>query len=222
MNIFDFSSFNLSLDFLNFLIDPIFWLSALLFIVGCVLAFILGRKLYHRFSVAVRQASYEKKSLDAIVYEIRVPKNNEVEAQAADQMFSNLLAIGSQDKDNNWKDVFKANSFISFEVVAFPQSIKFYVVASKSLTNIIEKTINGSYAAAEVIPKMEYNIFAKDCKVEFAQLKLETDNYKPIKTYEEMPTDSMASLLATMTKLAENEAVVYQVKPTGGIRVRVM
>lgn len=211
MNIFDFTNFDLSLDFLNFLIDPVFWLSAVLFIAGAIIAFILGKKLYHRFSIGVRQASYEKKSLDAVVYEIRVPKNNEVEAQAADQMFSNLLAIGAQDKDNNWKDVFKANSFISFEIVAFPQSIKFYVVASKSLTNIIEKTINGSYAAAEVIPKDEYNVFAKDCKVEFAQLKLDTDVYKPIKTYEEMPTDSMASLLATMSKLAENEAVVYQV-----------
>ena len=104
MNIFDFTNFDLSLDFLNFLIDPVFWLSAVLFIAGAIIAFILGKKLYHRFSIGVRQASYEKKSLDAVVYEIRVPKNNEVEAQAADQMFSNLLAIGAQDKDNNWKD----------------------------------------------------------------------------------------------------------------------
>jgi hypothetical protein len=207
----DIFNLDLSFDFLEFLIDPVFWLTAVLVVITCIGLFFLGKKLYHRFSVLVRQASYEKKSLDAVVFEIRVPKNNEVEAQAADQMFSNLLAIGSGDKDDNWKDVFKANSFISFEIVAFPQSIKFYVVASKGLTNIIEKTINGSYAAAEVIKKDEYNIFAKNCKVEFAQLKLDSDNYKPIKTYEEMTTDSMASLLATMSKLAENEAVVYQV-----------
>lgn len=211
MDIFDFSSFDINLDFFGFLLDPIFWLSLILIIGGGIAVYILGKKLYHRFSVAVRQASYEKKSLDALVYEIRVPKNNEVEAQAADQMFSNLLAIGAGDKHDNWKDVFKANSFISFEVVAFPQSIKIYVVASKNLSNLIEKTINGSYNAAEVIQKDEYNIFAKDSKVEFAQLKLESDNYKPIKTYVDMPTESMSSIFATMSKLGENEAIVYQV-----------
>lgn len=211
MDIFDFSNLDLNLDIFGFLLDPIFWISLVLIVGGCILLYVLSKKLYHRFSVAVRQASYEKKSLDALVYEIRVPKNNEVEAQAADQMFSNLLAIGAGDKHDNWKDVFKANSFISFEVVAFPQSIKIYVVASKNLSNLIEKTINGSYNAAEVIQKDEYNIFAKDSKVEFAQLKLESENYKPIKTYADMPTESMSSIFATMSKLGENEAIVYQV-----------
>jgi len=203
--------FEFDFSFLSFLLDPIFWLSLLLLIVGGILLFIFGKKLFKRFSVAVRQASNEKKALDAIIFEVKIPKNNEVEANAADQMFSNLLSIGSSDKEGKWKGVFKASSFISFEVVAFNEYIKFYVVVSKNLANLVEKTINGSYNAAEVIVRDEYNIFAKDGKVEFAQLKLETDNYKPIRTYEEMATDSISSILATMSKLNPNEAIVYQI-----------
>ena len=210
MNVINFGDiFNFS--FLEFLADPVFWITLLLIITGGILLYIFGKKALRRFSVLVRQASYESKSLDAVIYEVRVPKNNEVDAKAADQMFSNLLAIGSADKDGKWKDVFKANSFISFEVVAFREYIKFYVVASKNLANIVEKTINSSYNAAEVISKDEYNIFAKDGKIEFAQLKLATDNYKPIKTYEEMSTDSISAILTTMGKLNDNEAIVYQI-----------
>jgi hypothetical protein len=211
MNLFNFNLFSGDSIDLGFVGDPLFWLTLLLFLIGILLVFIFGKKLLRRFSVLVRQAGYEKKSLDAIIYEIRIPKSNEVDEKAADQMFSNLLAIGSEDKNGKWKDVFKANSFISFEIVAFATSIKFYVVASKNLANIVEKTINASYNAAEVIGREEYNIFSKDNKVEFAQLKLAEDNFRPIKTYEDMSTDSIASLISTMSKLNPDEAIVYQV-----------
>jgi len=203
------------------LLDPVFWLTLLLVIIGLVLLWFGLRALYKKFAERVKYASAEKKSLNAAIFEIRVPKNNEVESQAADQMFSSLLSIGAGDKSNNFKDVFKAKSFVSFEIVSLPGSIRFFVVASKNVANTVEKAINGSYPSAEVIISKEYNIFSDGSSVEYAALKLESDAFKPIRAYDELSTDTMATILSPMSKLGPNEAIAYQVlisQSSGGWR----
>jgi len=199
---------------INTLLDPVLWLSVILFLVGLVLVAFAVRYLYLKLAHNVREASFEKKSLNAVIFEIRVPKNSEVESQAADQMFSSLLAINSSDKGGRMA-LFKSKSFVSFEIVALPEAIRFFVVATKNLANIVEKAINGAYPAAEVIVSDEFNIFSDGSHMEYASLKLDADAYKPVKTYDELSTDSMATLLSTMSKLAPNEAVAYQVLLTG-------
>lgn len=199
---------------INNLLDPVLWLTIILCLVGLVLLFFWFSVLYKKLAHRVREASFEKKSLNAVIFEIRVPKNNEVESQAADQMFSSLLDINSSDKGGRFEK-FKAKSFISFEIVAFPEAIRFFVVATKNLANTVEKAINGAYPTAEVIVSDEFNVFSDGSHIEYASLKMDSDAYKPIKTYDELSTDSMATLLSTMSKLAAKESIAYQVLLTG-------
>ena len=193
----------------GFIAEPTFWIILILSIVALIGAIFLGRHLVLKFLSRIKEASIEKKSLDAEIFEVRLPKTNEVEIQAADQMFSGLLNIGEKLKGK--QKFVGANNFVSFEVVGLPETIRFYVVTSKSVSNTVEKAINGAYPTAEVIKVDEYNIFNDGSKVDFAVLKLNKDSYKPIRTYEELSTDSLSSILTTMSKLRLGEAAAFQV-----------
>ncbi|KXK09704.1 MAG: hypothetical protein UZ20_WS6002000272 [candidate division WS6 bacterium OLB21] len=195
------------------LLNPGLWIGFFVILFTVIVFLILLRLLFQRFAGGVREASLEKKSLGATIFEVRVPRNNEVEIQAADQMFSGLLGISENYK--GFKKLTKARSFVSFEIVGLPESIRFYVVASRNLANTVEKAINGAYPTAEIVTTDEYNIFAENSKVKFAALKLDKDSYKPIRTYEELTTDSIASLLTTMSKLRMGESAALQVVVTG-------
>lgn len=200
------------LDFnLGGIFDPVLWLTLLASIIGLIL---LGFGLIFLFKIflkRVKVASAEKKSLDAVVFEIRVPKNNEVEIQAADQLFAGLQSIGLSDKGKSFKDKFKAKSFVSFEVMAISGAIRFFVIASSNISNTVEKAINGAYPTAEVIVTDEFNLFSDGCSLDYASLKLEFDTYKPVRTYDELNTDTMSLILSPMSKLNANESIGYQV-----------
>lgn len=183
-------------------------LSIIITLLLAVIFIFILRILFLKFMSRVKEASIEKKSLGSTVFEVRVPKNNEVEIQAADQLFSSLLAIGESFK--GLKGLTAANSFVSFEIVGLPETIRFYVVASKNVANTVEKAINAAYPSAEVSTADEYNIFAEGSKVEFAYLKLAKESYKPIRTYEDLSTDSMSNLLTTMSKLTMSESAAVQ------------
>lgn len=191
--------------------------SVCLTILGIIGLIFLGRYMFKKFIAGVKEASIEKKSLDAVMFEVRVPKNNEVEIQAADQMFSSMLGIAGGGK-KGISGMVEAKSFVSFEIVALPESLRIFVVASKNVANTVEKSINSAYTDAEITIADEYNLFSEDSKVEFATLKLENEIYKPIRTYEELSTDSLSGILTTMGKLGENEAAAVQIvmTPAGG------
>ncbi len=165
--------------------------------------------LFKKIKDGVKTASLEKKSLSSVLFEVRLPKSNEIEIQAADQMLSGFLGISSTLKGMDKH--FGARNYISFEIVAFPDSIRFYVNTPKKLASLVEKQINGSYPDAEVIRTSEYNLFSPNQTVEFAELKLEEDNYRPIRSYEELPDDSLNTLTSSMSKLSKGEASAIQI-----------
>lgn len=194
---------------LSILFNPIFWIVLFVSIFGLFAFIFIARYLVNRFLENVKEASLEKQSLSAVNFEVRVPKNNETEIQAADQMFSGLLAISEELKGFAQKT--KSRSFVSFEIVALPESIRFYTICSKKIANTVEKAINSAYPNAEISRADEYNIFPDGSKVEFAALQLANDTYKPIRSYDELTTDSMASILTTMGKLTMGEAAALQI-----------
>lgn len=157
----------------------------------------------------VKLTSLKNKSLNSILFEIRLPQSSEVEAEAMDQMFSGFLGINKT--DNFFARTFGAGDYISFEIVAFPETIRFYVSTPKRLATLVEKQINGAYPDADIIRSKEYNIFAPNQNVAFYSMKLDSENYKPIKTYDELPQDSISSITSVMSKLRPGEALAYQV-----------
>lgn len=176
---------------------------------GGILGIIVLYILFELFKIGVRKASMEKKSLNSVLYEVRLPKSNETEIQAADQMFSSFLGISKGLE--GLEKIFGSRYYISFEIVAFPNSIRFYVNVPKKLSTLVEKQINGSYHEAEVIKTEEYNLFAPSQHVAFCSLVLDKEKYKPIRTYEELSQDGLSSLTNVMSKLNQGEAMACQI-----------
>lgn len=148
----------------------------------------------------------EEKSIDSVLLQVAVPKGNEIKIDAMEQLFASLYSI------KKGRSKFKANteSTISFEIVAKQEDIRFYVWAPKNLQDLIEKQIHGAYPDAEILEVQEYNIFTEEGKVAYKSLQLKSDNYYPLKTYRDLPTDPLASLTSAMAKMGEGEAAAIQ------------
>ncbi|MFW5702449.1 MAG: type IV secretory system conjugative DNA transfer family protein [Candidatus Dojkabacteria bacterium] len=197
---------------LEFSIDPVgvVTLALILALLGVTLFF-----LAKRFAHSVKAAAWERMSVKSTIFEVRLPQSNEIEIQAADQMYSGLSGIAG--KVGRLKRWFSARNFISWEIVAFPENIRFYVVCPNKIANLVEKQVNAAFPDAEIIPAKDYNVFPEGSKVSFASMKLAEDAYKPLRTYEELNTDSMSVITSSMSKLKKGEAMVYQlvITPAG-------
>ncbi|MEO6728415.1 MAG: hypothetical protein ABIM99_00680 [Candidatus Dojkabacteria bacterium] len=183
----------------------------LVVIVFFTLSFIIKRLLED-----FKEAVLRRKSLNLVFYEVRLPKTNEVEIKAAEQMFLGLL--GFSEALTGIKAFIGARTFVSFEVVAFKESIRFYVVCPKKIASVIDRQINGAYPTAEINKVKEYNLFPDHAKVSYAALGLDKDTKIPISTYEELPVDTMAIVTDIFSKLGDGEAAAMQVviSPAGG------
>lgn len=154
-----------------------------------------------------RYKAREEKSLEYILLQVAVPRNNETKIDAADQMFGSFDSLSK----GGWFAKYKAQPHISFEIVAKHGDIRFYVSVPEDLRDFVEKQIYGAYPGADINQVEEYNIFSENGNVEFAGLKLRSADYLPIKTYRELPTDPLSSITSVLGKMQEGEGAVIQV-----------
>jgi hypothetical protein len=173
------------------------------------------------FSFAVRliedtkEQILKRKSLGLVFYELQIPKTNNVDIKAAEQMYSGLINI--QSKLEGITKYVGARTFVSLEIVAFRENIKFYVVCPRKIASIVDRLINGIYPVVEVVKVSEYNIFPDNGQVSFTNLKLAKDTRIPFKTYDELPVDPLSTITDVMSKLSEGESGAIQIviTPTG-------
>jgi len=149
----------------------------------------------------------EEASIDSVLLQVSVARGNEIKIDAMEQIFASLYTI----KKGGWKQRFSVQPTISFEIVAKQEDIRFYIWTPKKLEDLIEKQIHGGFPDAEVIEVPEYNIFNEEGKVAYKAFQLRGENYKPIKTFKELPTDPMASLTSALAKMGDKEAAAIQI-----------
>ncbi|MBI3397023.1 type IV secretion system DNA-binding domain-containing protein [Candidatus Woesebacteria bacterium] len=154
----------------------------------------------------------ENRSIDSVLLQVAVQRGNEIKIDAMEQFFASLGSI----KKGGWKQKFDIQPVISFEIVARPEDIRFYVWCPKKLRDLLEKSINGAYPDAEILEVPEYNIFTTDGKVAYKSLQLRKSNFYPIKTFKELTTDPMSALTSALAKMGKGEAAAIQmlVSPT--------
>jgi len=177
--------------------------------VGLVLLGVVCWLLYRYITKGIKEAALTDKALQVTMFQVRVPEDNETEINAADQMFSGLLGIAKGKK--GWRNNFNAKNFVSFEIVAYKDNINFYVVCPSGIATLVDRQINGAYPSADITKVKEYNLFPENAEVAFASLKLAEKNMIPIRTYEELSTDAMATLTDAMSKLHPGESAAFQV-----------
>ena len=159
------------------------------------------------FVLWLRNRNREEVSLNFVLMEIAVPRDNEVKVDAVEQMFSSLFSI----KKGGFWQKYKPQQHLSLEIVGKKEDIRFYVSCHKDNVELVEKLIAGTYSGVQVKQVDEYNIFYKDAAVAFTELSLKSESFKPIKTFKELPVDSLAAITASMAKFGDNEAAAIQI-----------
>lgn len=155
----------------------------------------------------VKNVDREEKSLDSILLEVTVPRGNEVKIDAMEQLIGSLASI----KKSGWKMRFKSQPTLSFEIVGRTEDIRFYLWVPRDLRDLLEKQIHGAYSDAHIIEVPEYEIFTEDGKVAYKALQLRKEDFYPLKTYKELPTDPLASVTSAIGKMGKGEAAVVQI-----------
>ena len=183
---------------LNTIFFALILLTAFAFL-GIVLGVVFLTQFKHR--------KREEESIDSVLLQVSVHKGNETKIDAMEQFFDSLYSV----KKGGWKQKYAIQPTISFEIVAKKEDIRFFIWTPKEFQDLIEKQVHGAYPDAEIIEVPEYNIFKEEGNVAYKSLQLRADNYYPIRTFKDLPTDPLSSLTAALAKMGEGEAAVVQI-----------
>ena len=166
---------------------------------GLIFLFLIWRK----------NKARHKNALEMTLLEISMPRDNEIKIDAAEQLFSGFASLKAA---KGRMAAFKIPDSISFEIVARPQDIRFYIALPKRLHDMVEKQVHGAYPDAQIKEVEEYNLFENsEGKVAFAALKLDESNYVPIKTYKDLPVDPLSTVTSILGKMQTGEAAAIQI-----------
>lgn len=170
-----------------------------------VFVYMLFQWLKHR-----RREGY---ALNFVTLKVRVPKDNEIKVDAAEQMFAGLYSL----KQSGFFAWAQPEDMIAFEIVALKEDITFYVSCARKVRDLVEKQIHGAYPQADIQEHDEVNIFSEKGKVSFAAVKLEKAHFYPLKTYKDLPTDGLSLLTSALAKMGDGEGAIVQflLEPAG-------
>ncbi|MEX1052259.1 MAG: DUF87 domain-containing protein [Patescibacteria group bacterium] len=191
--------------FFQGLLDRIF--AFLLAFIAAAFAGVLTFIFVYLIIIYFRLKKREKASLETVTVEVRLPKDNEIKIDAAEQMFTSFSSL----KKSGFMSFLDVEDVISFEIVGVKADIKFFVSAPAKLIDLVEKTIYGYYSNADIRRVDEPNIFSEEGKVEYAALVQKSSSYLPFKTYKELPTDSISGITSALSKMDDGEGAIVQI-----------
>jgi hypothetical protein len=194
------------MDQITILIEQAKYLVLIAFLLGLGIVMLVG--LGYVFVHWLKFKDREKRSLEFVVLQVAVPRDNEVKIDGAEQMFASLFSVK---KSGGILGLLKPQDHLSFEIVAKKEDIRFYVSVPEKLKDLVEKQIHGTYPGADVKEVDEYSVFSDHGKVAFAAMKLTNASFYPIKVFKDLPTDPLSSLTAGLAKMGDNEGAVAQV-----------
>ncbi|HKZ35647.1 MAG TPA: TraM recognition domain-containing protein [Patescibacteria group bacterium] len=194
------------MDPIQAIIDQAKYLVAVAFLLGLAMVGMVGivYLLAHWWKFKDR----EKKSLEFVVLQVAVPRDNEIKIDAAEQMFSSIFSIK---KGGGMLKSLKPQEHISFEIVGTKEDIRFYMAVPHKLRDLLEKQIHGAYPGAEITEVDEHSIFTDHGQVAFAALKLGSASYYPLKVYKDLPVDPLSSITTALAKMGDNEGAAVQI-----------
>lgn len=81
----------------------------------------------------------EQLSLEMITLEVKMPKDNEIKIDAAEQMFASFASL----KKTGFLSFMELDDVIAFEIVGRKTDIRFYVSAPARIIDLVEKPFTG-------------------------------------------------------------------------------
>lgn len=184
----------------------------LLSLLAALIAAFLTWVALYVYILMTRLKKREKQSMEMVTMEVKMPKDSEIKIDAAEQMFAAFSSLGK----HGFFSFLEVGDVVAFEIVGRKTDIRFYVSAPNKIIDLVEKIVYGYYPSAELHKVDEPNIFTKDGKVSYASLITKGAPYMPIKSYKEIPTDSLNSLMSEMSRMDDDEGAMIQllIRPT--------
>jgi hypothetical protein len=161
----------------------------------------------------VKHRRREDYALNFVTLLVRLPRENEIKIDAAEQMFAGLHSL----KKRGFWAWLQPEDLFSFEIVALKERIEFHISCPRHIRDLVEKQVYGAYPFAHIKEIDETNIFTEKGRVAFASLKLEHSDYLPIKTYKDLPTDGLSLITSAFSKMSDGEGAILQIllQPAG-------
>ena len=186
----------------------------ILIVIGYILLLLLI-SVFIVFGISVwsKKKREKKDQYKLTFFQIRIPKDNEIETKAAEHMFSNLYGF----RKSPLKAFFTGQYRMSFEIISKESGIAFYIAVPDEISSIVEKQINAAYPSAEIDEVIPPEIWDRGKYTKLAKLSLKGPGYYPIKQYEDLKNDTMSSITSAMSKMKQNEvlALQYVIQPAG-------
>ena len=165
-------------------------------------------------------------SIEWVILEMRIPKDNLKSIKSMEQVFASLHGTYSQGikRRERWFQG-KVEDWISLEIAGFAHGVHFFIRTPKKYRKLVEAAFFSQYPDAEIeeaedytavlprdLPNDEFDIWGTD-------YVLARDNAYPIKTYvnfeqmlqfEEMTIDPLATVVEVISNLKDNELILLQ------------
>lgn len=140
---------------------------------------------------------------------LEIPKANDKQELAAEQMFASLHGILRDKKELRISGGIQEH--ISFEIAAIGKHIRFYVWVPKHLQNFVEGQIYAQYPTVQ-IHEADEDYTRRQFEhpvIHIAELELSDKEFLPIKTFQNFEVDPLAGITATLAKLEDSSEEVW-------------
>jgi hypothetical protein len=195
--------------------------SIFLILLGIAVFALICWGVFHVFVLWLRYRNRESLSLNSVLLQVTVPRENETKIDAAEQLFASLYALYGTTRF----EYFRPQPHLTFEIVGLPGDIRFYVNVPAKYRDFVEKEINGAFPEADILPVndpaakqrggmvigTEYNIFSDNGKVAFMWMNLKGADYLPIRIYKDLAVDPLSSVTSILGKMMEGEGAAIQI-----------
>ena len=177
---------------LSFLFKPIVWIPIV------IILFVLAYRNYRKLD------RLKLLNVDSVLLMIEVPKTNDKQELAAEQLFASLHGILRDSYE--LKSTGGVQEHLSFEIASTKNQIRFYVWVPKILQSFVEGQIYSQYPSVQIYRMKEDYVDHRDnYPVAYtSEVTLIENEALPIKTFESFEVDPLAGITGTLAKLNPN------------------
>lgn len=139
--------------------------------------------------------------VESVLLVLEIPRTNDKQELAAEQLFASLHGILRDNKELRLSGGHQEH--ISFEIASVNGQIRFYVWVPKTLQSFVEGQIYSQYPTVQIRQADEdYTEHERDHEVAYStELTLTTDEFLPIRTFQNFEVDPLAGITGTLAKL---------------------
>lgn len=148
-------------------------------------------------------------SVDAVLLVLEIPRTNDKQELAAEQLFASLHGILRDHRE--LKKSGGVQEHISFEMASINKRVRFYVWTPRHLRNFVEGQIYAQYPTVQIHEADEdYTKRAiTHPVVNTAELTLIDNEVLPIKSFQNFEVDPLAGITATLSKLDDEDEELW-------------